>query len=59
MEEARKKLRLCLICVVAVAVIVGAIYYFTDVRSKENISEGTLVTISESTTWRNNHGGNG
>lgn len=45
MDEARKKLRVCLICVVAAAVIIGFIYYFNDVRGKKDISEGTLVTI--------------
>lgn len=49
MDEARKKLRVCLICVVAIAVIIGCIYYFNDVRSKADVSEGTLImTESES-----------
>lgn len=43
MEEARKKLRVCLICVVAVAVVAGAAYYFYDVMASEPVSEGTLV----------------
>lgn len=45
MEETRRKLRLCLICVVAIAVIAGCIYYISDVKAKEDISEGTLVRI--------------
>ncbi len=53
MDEARKKLRVCLICVVAVAVIVGAVYYFQDLKGTQQTSEGTLVTISEgSVLWR-------
>lgn len=43
MEEARKKLRLCLMLVVAAAVIIGAVYYFTDVRNGHDMSGGTLV----------------
>jgi hypothetical protein len=43
MEEARRKMRIFLICVVMAAVLVGMIYYFTDVYGSENISEGTLV----------------
>lgn len=43
MEEARKKLRICLIFVVALAVMAGCIYYFNDVKKKENINGGTLV----------------
>lgn len=43
MEEARRRLRVCLICVVAIAVIVGFIYYFNEVRNGGDVSEGTLV----------------
>lgn len=43
MEEARKKLRICLMFVVAAAVIIGAVYYFTDVKSGHDMSGGTLV----------------
>ncbi len=43
MDNARKKLRVCLICVVMAAVIVGFIYYFNDVRSQSTVNEGTLV----------------
>ncbi len=42
MEEARRR-RVCLICVVAIAVIVGFIYYFNEVRDGGDVSEGTLV----------------
>ncbi len=43
MEEARKKLRICMVLVVAAAIIVGLIYYFHDVRGKDYATEGTLV----------------
>jgi len=43
LEEARRKLRIWLIFVVAAAVIVGCIYYFSDVKDRQNISDGTLV----------------
>ena len=39
MEEARKKLRLCLALVVALAVIVGLIYYFGDAKKGRDMSE--------------------
>jgi len=51
MDEARKKLRVCLICVVAVAIIIGFIYYFGDVKSRNHVSEGTLVTASMESRW--------
>ncbi len=43
MDEARRKLRLCLIIVVLAAVAVGVIYYFTDVYGQNKVSDGTLV----------------
>ena len=47
MDEARKKLRVCLVCVVAAAILLGLVYYFLDVRGEEKISEGTLVEAGE------------
>ncbi len=47
MDNARKKLRVCLICVVMAAVVIGLIYYFNDMRSHGKINEGTLVRNSE------------
>ncbi len=43
MDNARRKLRVCLICVVMAAVVIGLIYYFNDMRSRDKINEGTLV----------------
>lgn len=43
MDAARRKLRICLILVVLAAVVVGVIYYFTDVYGHDQVSEGTLV----------------
>lgn len=47
MEEARKKLRICMVLVVAAAIIVGLIYYFHDVRGKDHATDGTLVQRPE------------
>ena len=46
MEEARRKLRICLIFVVALAVLVGCIYYLRY-KKGESISEGTLVMADD------------
>lgn len=43
MDEARKKFRICLICVVAAAVLTGMIYYFAECNAVERETEGTLV----------------
>lgn len=44
MENSRKKLWVCLFCVVTTAVAVGFIYYFMDVRNAGNLSDGVLIT---------------
>ena len=46
MDNARRKLRVCLICVVMAAVVIGRIYYFNDMRDHGKINEGTLVEHS-------------
>lgn len=43
MEEARRKMRIFLICVVMLAVLVGIIYFFTDIYGSTNVNDGTLV----------------
>ena len=43
MEEGRRKIRACLIFVVAVAVIIGTIYYVHDVKGSRTVNEGTLI----------------
>ena len=45
MEEARKKLRICLIFVVMLAVLIGCIYYFGEKNKEKDVSEGTLVMV--------------
>lgn len=44
MEKQRKKVRVCLFCVVLLALAVGLVYYFSDVRPAEKIDKGVLVT---------------
>lgn len=54
MEEARRKIRICLVCVVTAAVIIGMIYYFRDVKGVSSVNDGTLVFIPEGvkSLWR-------
>ena len=47
MEDARRKIRMCLIFVVTLAVIIGLIYYFHDVRGNHGVNEGTLIKRME------------
>ena len=49
MEDARRKIRMCLIFVVTLAVIIGLIYYFHDVRGNHRVNEGTLIKRMEIT----------
>lgn len=55
MEKARKKIRVCLIFVVTLAVIVGIVYYFRDVRGREQITDGTLVKVQQQ--WQSDSAG--
>ena len=42
MDETRKKFRICLICVVAAAVLTGMIYYFAECNAAERETEEVL-----------------
>ena len=43
MDEARKKLRICLLCVVSAAIIMGVLYCILAAGDGSSVSEGTLV----------------
>lgn len=43
MERGRKAIRICLLCAVLVAIVVGLIYYYHQMEHSQSISEGTLV----------------
>ena len=43
LEKARKRLRICLIAVVLLAIVAGCAYYFGDFRKERDVTEGTLV----------------
>lgn len=43
MNEARRKIRLCLLFVVMIAALMGVVYYMNDARDGNNMEEGTLV----------------
>lgn len=43
MDKGRKAIRICLLCVVLIAIIVGLVYYYHQMEHSQSISEGTLV----------------
>jgi len=43
MEKSRRKIRICLFCVVILAIVLGITYYVYDSRAINQISEGTLI----------------
>lgn len=51
MEKERKKVRVCLFCVVLIALAIGLVYYFSDVRPTEVIDTGVLIT-GVNNLWR-------
>lgn len=43
MDEARRKIRICLLFIVMIAALMGIAYYMNDVKGGNNMEEGTLV----------------
>lgn len=52
MEQARRKLRICLICVVFAAVLAGIAYYYYEDGKIEVINRGTLVKQTDIKTTK-------
>lgn len=46
MEKAKKRVRICLICVVMIAVIMGIFYYYHELGEEGIKAEGTLVSAT-------------
>ena len=46
MEKAKKRVRICLLCVVMIAVIMGILYYYHGLNEEGIQAEGTLVSSS-------------
>lgn len=47
MEDGRKKLRICLTCVVVAAIVIGIFYYYYGTSGSETVSEGALITATK------------
>ena len=47
MDRAKRRVRICLLCVVMLAIIVGILYYYHDLGDSGVKAEGTLVSL-----WR-------
>ena len=43
MEKSKKRVRVCLLCVVIIAVVMGILYYYHDMNKDGLQAEGTLV----------------
>ena len=46
MEKAKKRVRICLVCVVMLAVIMGIFYYYHELGKEGVQAEGTLVSTT-------------
>lgn len=46
MEKAKRRVRVCLICVVLLAIVVGIFYYYNQMGDEALQDEGTLVFAS-------------
>lgn len=46
MEKAKRRVRICLLCVVMIAVVMGILYYYHGLNEEGIQAEGTLVSAS-------------
>lgn len=44
MEKAKRRVRICLLCVIVLAIVVGILYFYHDLGEPEIQAEGTLVS---------------
>lgn len=45
MEKSRRRIRICLLCVVLAAVVAGIFYYYYEIQGNAGNTEGTLISI--------------
>lgn len=45
MEKAKRRVRVCLLCVVIIAVVMGILYYYHEMNEDGVQAEGTLVMV--------------
>lgn len=48
MDKSRKRIRVCLICVVLTAVVIGLFYYYYEMQGNQTMDEGTLIANAKS-----------
>ena len=46
MEKAKRGVRICLLCVVVLAIVMGILYYYHELRNTEIQAEGTLIAVT-------------
>ncbi len=51
MEEAKKRIRAIMICVVLTAVIIGIVYYYHETQNQTVLEKGTLITAQQMRWW--------
>lgn len=51
MEKAKRRVRICLLCVIVLAIVVGILYFYHDLGEPEIQAEGTLVSGMK-TGWK-------
>lgn len=43
MEKSRRKIRICLVCIVLTAIVIGLFYYYYEMQGNAAVNEGTLI----------------
>lgn len=46
MEKAKRRVRVCLLCVVIIAIVMGILYYYHGMNEEGMQAEGTLVMVN-------------
>ena len=55
MEKAKRRVRICLLCVVMLAIVMGILYYYHDLGESGINADGTLISsvnILRNAVWR-------
>ncbi len=47
MEKARRRIRICLMCIVLAAIGIGLFYYYYEIKGNGAVNEGTLISNVE------------
>ncbi len=51
MENAKRRIRIIMICIVLTAVVIGLVYYYHETQNQRVFERGTLITAQQIGRW--------